>query len=55
MGTILALDQAQRKGFLLANRCFLCHSKGETVDHILLHCAAALFSLWSGLGYLLLG
>ena len=44
-GRILALDQAQRKGFLLANRCFLCHSEGETADHILLHCAKC-WILW---------
>ena len=51
-GTILTLDQVQRRGFSLANKCFLCHSKEETVDHILLYRAKSqvlwhlLFSLF---------
>ena len=49
MGTILALDQAQRKGFLLANRCFLCHSKGER-SHSSSLCSCSFLSLvWLGL------
>ena len=27
------------RGFSLTNKCFLCHSKKETVDHILVYCA----------------
>ena len=37
-GKVLTLKQLQRRGFSLANRCFLCLSKVETVDHHLLHC-----------------
>ncbi|KAL6330611.1 hypothetical protein AAG906_003219 [Vitis piasezkii] len=37
-GKVLALNQLQRRGNFLANRCFLCLSKAKTVDH-LLHCA----------------
>ena len=37
-GKVLTLKQLQRRGFFLANRCFLCLSKVETVDHLLLHC-----------------
>ena len=35
---VLTLDQLQRKGHFLENRCFLCLSEVETVDHLLLHC-----------------
>ena len=38
-GKALTLDEVQMRGFSLANRCFLCHSEEEIVDHILLHCA----------------
>ena len=34
-GKVLALDQLQRRGNFLANRCVLCLSKVETVDHLL--------------------
>ena len=44
-GKVLALDQLQRRGFFLANRCFLCLSKAETVDY-LLHCAKT-WVLWN--------
>ena len=48
----LTLDQLQRRGWSLANRCFLCLSHEEAIDHILLHCEKAkvlwelLFSLF---------
>ena len=35
-GKALILDQVQRRGYSLANRCFFCHSE-EEVDHILLY------------------
>ena len=38
-GKILMLDQLKRRGLTFANRCFLCKRWGETVDHLLLHCA----------------
>ncbi|RVW39006.1 putative ribonuclease H protein [Vitis vinifera] len=37
-GKVLTQEQLQRRGFSLANRCFLCLSEEETVDHLLLHC-----------------
>ena len=37
-GKVLTLELLQRRGFSLANRCFLCLSEVETVDHLLLHC-----------------
>ena len=44
-GKVLTLEQLQRRGCLLENRCFLCLSEVETVDH-LLHCAKTLV-LWN--------
>ena len=38
-GKVLTLDQYQRRGHFLANRCFLCPFEVETVDHLLLVCA----------------
>ena len=33
------MDQLQRKGYFLANRCFFCLSEVETINHLLLYCA----------------
>ena len=38
MGKALTLDLIQKRGWALANRCFLCHEKEEIIDHLLLHC-----------------
>ena len=49
---VLTLDQIQRRGWPLANRCYLCLSEEETLDHLLLQCNVArilwhlLFSLF---------
>ncbi|RVW17076.1 hypothetical protein CK203_076007 [Vitis vinifera] len=45
-GKILTMEQLQRRGYSLANRCFLCLSEEETVDHLLLHCVK-MRALWS--------
>ena len=45
-GKVLTQEQLQRKGFSLANRCFLCLSEEETVDHLLLHCVKT-WVLWN--------
>ncbi|RVW46613.1 Transposon TX1 uncharacterized 149 kDa protein [Vitis vinifera] len=45
-GKILTLDQLQRRGFSLANRCFLCLTEAETVDHLLLRCVMTR-TLWN--------
>ena len=37
-GKALTLDQIQKKGWALGNRCFLCQVCEETIDHLLLHC-----------------
>ena len=40
-GRVLTLDQLQRRGRALANRCFLCAEKEEDINHLLLHCKKA--------------
>ena len=37
-GNASTLDQIQKRGRPLANRCFLCKEKEETIDHLLLQC-----------------
>ena len=37
-GKVLTLEQLQRRGCLLENRCFLCLPEVETMDHLLLYC-----------------
>ena len=39
---VLTLDQLQRRGCFLANRCSLCYVHEESIDHILLHCGKRL-------------
>ena len=59
-GKILILEQLQRRGYSLANRCFLCHYEVDTVDYLLLHCVKTralwnfLFSLF-GVAWVLFG
>ena len=40
------MDQLQRRGYFLANKCFFCLSKVKMVDHLLLHCAKT-WVLWN--------
>ena len=35
------MDLIQKGGRALANRCFLCHEREETIDHLLFHCTKA--------------
>ena len=37
-GRVLTLDRLQKRGWVMANRCFLCHKSEETIDHLLIHC-----------------
>ena len=38
-GKILTLDQVQKRGWPLANRCLLCHVEEEFIGHLLVRCA----------------
>jgi hypothetical protein len=38
---ILTIDNLHRRGMIVVNRCWLCESDGESVDHLLLHCGVA--------------
>ena len=52
MEKALTLDQLQKRGWALVNRCYLCQRHEESIDHILLHCVktktlwALLFSMF---------
>ncbi|RVX04211.1 Calcium-dependent protein kinase 15 [Vitis vinifera] len=45
-GKVLTQDHLKRRGWSLANRCFLCCDDEETINHILIHCPKAKV-LWS--------
>ncbi|RVW78924.1 putative ribonuclease H protein [Vitis vinifera] len=40
-GKVLTMDQLKKRGWAVANRCFLCCEEEESIDHILIHCSKA--------------
>ena len=44
-GKVLTLDQLQKRGWSLINRCFFCKEEEEFINHIFLHCFLVKF-LW---------
>ena len=44
-GKILTIDNLQRRGFTLANRCYMCKGDSESANHLLFHRKAAR-ALW---------
>ena len=42
---ILTIDNLQKRGITLVNRCFMCKVDVESVDHLLLQCKVA-WTLW---------
>ncbi|KAL4189211.1 hypothetical protein AMTRI_Chr08g205860 [Amborella trichopoda] len=48
LGKPLTIDNLQKRGFQIPNRCVMCLEEEENVTHLLLHCKFA-FSVWSKL------
>ena len=46
LGKILTLDRLWNKGVTIMDWCYICKRRGESVNHLLLHCPFA-FKLWS--------
>jgi hypothetical protein len=41
LGKILTLNNLKKRHVILVDRCCMCKRKGESVDHLLLHCDVA--------------
>ena len=50
-GTILALDQVQKRGLALVCRCYLCQECEKSMDHLFL-CCIKMRTLWELLFFL---
>jgi hypothetical protein len=53
LGKVLTLDNLRKRQLTMINRCCMCKSDGETVDHLFLHCEVAralLYAIFSCFG-----
>ncbi|RVW97198.1 putative ribonuclease H protein [Vitis vinifera] len=41
LGRVLTIDRLQKRGWQIPNRCYLCGSDEENVNHFLIHCTVA--------------
>jgi hypothetical protein len=58
LGKILTADNLRRRGLILVSWCCLCKADGESVDHLLLHCAYAkelrdMIFVWFGISWVM--
>jgi hypothetical protein len=58
LGKILTVDNLRQRGLILVSWCCLCKADGETVDHLLLHCAYAkelwdMIFVWFGISWVM--
>jgi hypothetical protein len=45
---ILMLDNLRKKNVVVVEWCYMCKKSGESIDHLLIHCAVAI-ELWSSI------
>ena len=48
LGKTLTLDNVRKRGIVVINRCCMCESEGESIDHLFLHCGVACI-LWNAI------
>ena len=51
LGKILSIDNLQKRGIIVLDWCCMCKTRGESANHLLLHCPIA-YELWTMVFYL---